>query len=194
MLMKQHLAPYYNDPLRDRLSEIEDSVEHGLSTQPATPFRDDAATDPLCEQLGALEQSIEGVTASPPPPPPELPVAPMLPSPAFGGPQSPDPPALAEPRERDWPALMAPAAAKPFFAHEGLDSRGYHPQASRSTGARATTSEPVRWCPDTAEHIAENKCLFCPNWADHGSGFPECFFDWRRENENKEEEEPEPEE
>jgi len=161
--MKQHLAPYYNDPLHDRLSEIEDSVELRLGAQPTSPFRDDGAMDPLCEQLGALEQSIEEMTAPPPPPPPDLPVAPMLPSLAFGGPQSPDPPALAEPRERDWPGLMAPPAARPFFTHEGLDGRSYHPQASRSTGARATTSEPVRWCPDTAEHIAESKCFSCPN-------------------------------
>jgi hypothetical protein len=189
MLMKQHLAPYYNDPLRDRLSEIEDSIE-GLGAH----FRDDDAMDGLAEQLGALEQSIEGTTAPPPPPPPELPVAPMLPSLAFGGPQSPDPPVLAEPRERDWPALMAPPAARPFFTHEGLDGRNYHPQVSRSTGARTTPSEPVRWCPDTAEHIPENKCFSCANFGDHGSGFAECYFDWRLENENKAEEKPENEE
>jgi hypothetical protein len=183
MLMKQHLAPYYNDPLRDRLSEIEDSIELGLSTQPATPFRDDAATDPLCEQLGALEQSIEGVTASPPPPPPELPVAPMLPSPAFGGPQSPDPPALAEPRERDWPALMAPAAAKTFFAHEGLDSRGYHPQLGGSTGIRADGAPRTRWCEERKELVTEEACFSCL--------VEGCSHESEQESEKKEAEESE---
>jgi hypothetical protein len=180
--MEEHLAPYYNDPLRDRLSEVEDSIVLGLGT----PFRDDDSMDAVGGQLGIWEQSIEGTTTPPPPPPPDLPVATLPPSLAYGGPQSPDPPALAEPWERDRPGLMAPPAARPFSAREGLDDRGYHPQLGGSTGIRADRVPRTRWCDERKAAVTYETCASCPSY-----GVEECCYESERE---KEAEEPEHEE
>jgi len=144
--MKDHLAPYYSDPLHQILGMLELDIELTPSPVPFPPWDPEMQPDPVAEQLAMLEESIEGVTVHGPPPPPDLPVATLPPSLAYGGPRSPDPPVPEEASGRDWRTLMAAPAAVPFFTHEGLDGRGYHPQLGGSTGIRADSAPPKRWC------------------------------------------------
>ena len=158
--MKDHLAPYYADPLHQMIGMLELDIELTPSPVPVGMF-EPLLPDPIAEQLEMLEDGIEGMTIPGPPPPPDLPVATLPPSLALGGPRSPDSPVPEEALGRDWPGLMAPPAARPFFTHEGLDDRGYHPQLGGSTGIRADSALPACWYHERGAVTGE-MCASCP--------------------------------
>jgi hypothetical protein len=81
---------------------------------------------------------------------------------------------------------MAPPAARPFFTHEGLDNRGYHPQLGGSTGIRADSAPLRRWCNERKELVTQEACASCP--------VEDCCYESEQESEKKETEEPEREE
>ena len=136
--------------------------------------------------ISPMKDPREGLPIPGPPPPLDLPVAPLLPSLAFGGPSNPDPPVPDEALGRDWPALMTPPAARPYFTHEGLDSRGYHPQLGGSTGIRADSAPLRRWCEERKELVTQETCASCP--------VEECGYESEQEDEKREPEESEREE
>jgi hypothetical protein len=169
--------------LDDTLSSLEDSVE--LWRDPQTTFGapDACFMDPVAEMLGELEASIEGTTVPPlrpfgnPDPPP---VMPGPPEPIVYGSFDQHPPASQEPWEKPWGMLEPPLAAKPYFTHDGLTNRPYHPQFGNSTGVRGETAATSRWCPELEEAIEETACSSCDK-------VEQCYHDSKQEEQDREE-------
>ena len=84
-----------------------------------------------------------------------------------------------------------PLAARPFYSHDGLTSRPYHPQFGGGTGVRGETSAPPRWCPDRGEAVKVTACEECDKWGDHGGQMEECLLDWEKKQQAKEGQEDE---
>ena len=130
-------APSYNDPVRDRLDDLEWSVESFVdpeSTMLGPPTIDEM--DGLGRILGNVEGGIEGRTVPPPDvfvaePGPTMPLGPDL---AHGGPRSPDPPPPPESPSEPMTSVLAPQAARPFLVEDGLVPARYDPQFGGSTG------------------------------------------------------------
>ena len=185
--MQPPLAPFYHDPLDDALSSLEDSVERWRDPQMTFWAPDACFMDPVAEMLGELEASIEGTTVPPPRPFDPPPVMPGPPEPIVYGSFDQHPPASQEPWEKPWGMLEPPLAAKPYFTHDGLTNRPYHPQFGGGTGVQGETAATSRWCPEQEEAIEETACSSCGNWGDHGTGVEQCYHDWKQEEQNREE-------
>jgi len=79
-----------------------------------------------------------------------------------------------------------PLAARPFYTHDGLTNRPYHPQFGGGTGVRGETSASTRWCLDHKESVEVTACEECDKWEDHGvDGIEQCLHDWQEENERQ---------
>jgi len=194
--MNQDLSPYYTDPLHDKLDAVENSVERWLDPTATGPLGNDAnLMDPLGQMLGELEASIEWTTVPPlrpfgePEPPP---IQPGPPAPTIYGSFDREPPMPQEPWERPWGMLEPPLLATPYFAHEGLTNRPYHPHPGSSTGSLGQTSVPTRWCPDRDEVVEVTACETCDKWGEHdGDGVEQCYHDWKQKKQDQEEGEDE---
>jgi hypothetical protein len=146
--------------------------------------------DPLGRMLGELEASIEGMTVPPlrpfgnPDPPP---VMPGPPAPIVYGSFDQHPPASQEPWEKPWGMIEPPLAARPYYTHDGLTNRPYHPQFGGGTSGRGETAATSRWCPELEEAIEKTACSSCGKWGDHGAGVEQCYHDWTQEEQDREE-------
>jgi hypothetical protein len=87
-----------------------------------------------------------------------------------------------------------PLAARPFYSHDGLTNRSYHPQFGGGTGVRGGTSETTRWCLDRKKAVEVTTCEECDKWGDHGGQMEECLYDWEEKQHPKESPEDESEE
>lgn len=157
-------SPIVPDPLHRPLDQLEHLIESQFAPELPGPPPMPEEPEPQALLMAALESSIEGQNVSPAFAEPITEPSPEIQQPPASivvSSRSPDPPALVESRERDWPVLMAPPAARPFFTHEGLDDRGYHPQLGGSTGIRADSAPLRRWCDERKELVTEEACFSC---------------------------------
>ena len=190
--MNQELPPYYTDPLHDKLDAVEDSVERWLDPSASSPVGNDAnLMDHLGQMLGQVEAGIEWTTVPPlrpfgePEPPP---IQPGPPAPTIYGSFDREPPMPQEPWERPWGMLEPPLLATPYFAHEGLTNRPYHPQLGSNPGSLGRTSVPTRWCPDRSEPVEVTACEDC-KWGEHdGDGVEHCYHDQKQDKQEEESE------
>lgn len=182
--------PIIPDPLHKTLDNLECAAERWVDPAALGFPLTDELMDPMGQMLTRLEDSIDfGADLQPKLPavePEPLPIAQLPAAVKAPAPRNPDPPAPVESQERDWPTLMAPPAARPYFAHEGLDDRGYHLQLGGSTGIRADSAPLTRWCDERKELVTQETCSSCT--------IEECCYESEQESEKKEAEEPEREE
>jgi len=191
------MAPFYADPLHEQLDDLECSVERFHDPAALSPPGPGDDPDPLGQTLGQLESSIEWTTVPPfrpfgePEPPP---IQPGPPAPTVYGSFGREPPAPQEPWERPWGMVEPPLAARPFYTHDGLTNRPYHPQIGGGAGVRGETSAPTRWCLDRNEAVEVTACEECDKWGDHGGQMEECLLDWEEKQQAKEGQEEKSEE
>jgi len=192
--MTQELAPYYTDPLHDKLDAVEDSVEFWRDPQTSRPLPDAEEMDDLCKMTGLLEASIEWTTVPPLRPWGDVGPPPVMPGPPpaiIYGSFNTQPPVPDDSWAGPLNSIDAPLAATPYFTHEGLSNRPYHPMLGGRTGVRGETAAAIRWCPEHREAVEETACFTCDCWADRGAGYAQCRYDWEEEKQEHEEGEEE---